>query len=447
MRVADEPTNLSVDALTESWIKNSIRPNPEYQRGSTWRLRQQQLLIDSVLRGYPLPRFYFQSKQSTDVLGREQMSLDVIDGQQRLIALSQFREDKWPLFSVEDEKVPLPPSIRGERVPWSGKTFSGLPEAVQRRFLEIQLSVVLIDEVTGDEVRDLFIRLQSGTPLTAQQVRDAWPGNVGPFIERLAGKGTRQGQHQQLFAAVDRRGTGGRSEDEYEDPALEARQTCAQFLLLLLAKERGRAYPSLRSSALNDLYHENTEFDTRSKAAVQFEQLLQAAEQVVRLRPPGQGRRAVRKSRIFSLFLFLRLLRFSPINFSRAIEPVAALFWSDAAEDTEPVGRVGSADTMERHFIWFIDERMADLKLPELDGRRFFAREQRAELWVRFGGRCPICGEVIPEDKAEYDHIQPWILGGRTESENGRPVHPHCHARGLAAVDGREAPLVQDREA
>lgn len=123
MRV--KPKTLSVGALTDSWINNSIRPNPEYQRGSTWRLRQQQLLIDSVLRGYPLPRFYFQSKQTTDVLGNEHMSLDVIDGQQRLIALSQFREDKWPLFSVDDEKIPLPPSIRGERVAWSGKIFSG----------------------------------------------------------------------------------------------------------------------------------------------------------------------------------------------------------------------------------------------------------------------------------------------------------------------------------
>jgi len=101
---------------------------------------------------------------------------------------------------------------------------------------------------------------------------------------------------------------------------------------------------------------------------------------------------------------------------------------------------------MELHFIWFIDEHMADLKLPELDSRRLFSQGQKAELWARCQGRCGLCGEVIPEDKAEYDHIQPWILGGRTETENGRPVHPHCHARGLAAVDGREAPFVEDME-
>lgn len=444
MRVAAEPQTLTIRALTDAWINNSIRPNPEYQRGSSWRQRQQQLLVDSVLRGYPLPRFYFQQKTSKDVLGHEQVSLDVIDGQQRLIALSQFREDHWPLFSVQDEKVPLPPSIRRQPVSWSGKTFSALPEAVQQHFLDVALSVVLIDEVTGDEVRDLFIRLQSGTPLTAQQVRDAWPGHIGPFIERLAGKGNRHGQHEGLFAAVDRRGTGGRSEYEYEDPALEARQTCAQLLLLLLAKERGRSYPSLRSSALNDLYHENTEFDPQSRVAAQFEQLLALAEQVVALRPLGQGRKTVRKSRVFSLFLFLRLLHFSPISLRRAIEPVATIFWSDVAEDTEPVGRVASAETLERHFLWFVDERMAGLSLPELDSRRLFAAEQKRELWLASGGKCGICTEVIDAGSEEYDHIVPWILGGRTEVVNGRPVHSRCHARGLAAVDGREAPQRDD---
>jgi hypothetical protein len=41
---------------------------------------------------------------------------------------------------------------------------------------------------TPGEIRDLFIRLQSGTALTRQQIRDAWPGNLGPYVERLAGK-------------------------------------------------------------------------------------------------------------------------------------------------------------------------------------------------------------------------------------------------------------------
>lgn len=129
------------------------------------------------------------------------------------------------------------------------------------------------------------------------------------------------------------------------------------------------------------------------------------------------------------------------MNVPRAIDPIASLFWSDQPDEAEPVGRVGSAENLENHFLWFVDKRMAALNLPELDSQRLFSQEQKDDLWKASGGRCGICHEVIPDGTAEYDHIRPWILGGRTELENGRPVHPRCHSRGLAAVDGQEAPI------
>ncbi|MBU1250260.1 MAG: HNH endonuclease [Actinobacteria bacterium] len=317
-------------------------------------------------------------------------------------------------------------------MPWSGKVFSSLPEHLQEAFLAVELSVVVIDEVSDDEVRDLFIRLQSGTPLTAQQVRDAWPGSIGPFIERLAGKGTRQGAFTALFAAIDRRGRGSRSDDEYDDPFLEARQTCAQLLTLLLAKERGRGYPSLRGTLLNDLYHENTDFDTQSSTARKFEELLALTEKVVEMRPVDRKRKAVRKSRVFSLFLFLRTLTFSPVNLDRSIPHVADLFWLDEHDPTEPLGTVTTAENIENHYLWMLQTRMAGLNLPELDRNRLFSIDQKSELWARFAGKCGICSEEISPGEEEYDHVKPWILGGPTSLENGRPVHARCHRRGLA---------------
>jgi hypothetical protein len=433
MRVAPEPTTLTVENLTAAWLNNSIRPNPEYQRGSAWKRRQQQLLIDSVLRGYPLPRFYFEQKTTSDFMGGAQRTLEVIDGQQRLHALSEYRADKWPLFSTDDQTVPLPPSIRDTHVPWSGKGFSSLPIELQQRFLNIPLSVVIIDEVTSDEVRDLFIRLQSGTPLTAQQVRDAWPGAIGPFIERLARKGTRQGVFHTLFSAIDKRGSGISPEDSFEDPYLDARQTCAQLLLLFLALERGRDWPSLRSPLLNNLYHEETAFDTSGPVAQRFERVLSSTQDVLALSPVAAIKR-VRKSRIVSLFLFLRALSYGPVNQARSIAPVAALFWSNEAEDSEPNGRVGTAETIKSHYKWMVEDRTAPLHLPELASQRFFDNVQKAAIWNRFGGRCGICTEPLIHGEEEYDHIKPWILGGPTTTENGRPVHSECHARGLRAV-------------
>ncbi len=166
-------------------------------------------------------------------MGVETSALDIIDGQQRIIAITQFRQDEWPL--LEPVKLPLPPAVKREPCPWGGLTFSGLPSRLREQFLKLKLPIVLIDDATADEIRDLFIRLQAGTPLTTQQVRDVWPGNVSPYVEVLAGKLTRQGRFQRLFSAIDRRGSGAREDADLVDPAMDARQMCAQLLTLFMA--------------------------------------------------------------------------------------------------------------------------------------------------------------------------------------------------------------------
>ena len=82
-----------------------------------------------------------------------------------------------------------------------------MDEDLRNRFTTKEIDVFVIKElVAADEVRDLFIRLQSGTALSRQQVRDAWPGTIGPLIERLAGKLNRT-PAVTLFKQIDKRGT------------------------------------------------------------------------------------------------------------------------------------------------------------------------------------------------------------------------------------------------
>ena len=44
-----------VDHLLEWKRANMLSPNPEYQRGSVWTTPQKKRLVDSVMRGYPIP--------------------------------------------------------------------------------------------------------------------------------------------------------------------------------------------------------------------------------------------------------------------------------------------------------------------------------------------------------------------------------------------------------
>lgn len=84
---------------------NMLTVNSEYQRGAVWTSVQQKKLIDSVLRGYPLPIIYLHHKKR-EVEGMLKDDLEIIDGQQRLNALELFKEGGLNLFDpIVDDKI------------------------------------------------------------------------------------------------------------------------------------------------------------------------------------------------------------------------------------------------------------------------------------------------------------------------------------------------------
>lgn len=395
------------------------------------------MLVDSIMRGYPLPRFYFHQKKAKDPLGNESVVLEVIDGQQRLIALTNYRNDNWALFDPKDRKAHLPRAIRDLPCPWARRTFSTLPPELRDRFLSTELPTVIIEQFdTPEEVRDLFIRLQAGTALTRQQVRDAWPGNLGPFVESLAGKMQKRPRFN-LFGAVDKRGSGSAENSDVDDPFHDSRQTCAQLLcLFLLRRQPGGQIPSVSAANLDDVYYEYTDFAPNGTEAQLFRELLGHCEQVVDARLPTASNKKskVTKRDLFALALTIQdLMHGGVVAMSPAITELSRVMWEVAPSEAPPagVGKVVSARAVGEYYEWFIRARVAQAKLVGLDPKRMFDDEQKEAIWLATGGECAICRRKIQHtDLCEYDHVVPWILGGRTVVENGRPVHPACHQRG-----------------
>lgn len=67
--------------LTFKELIKQIDPNPTYQRSSVWKTPQKQLLIDSILRDFDIPKFYLRVNNSS------KFKYEIIDGQQRIRAL------------------------------------------------------------------------------------------------------------------------------------------------------------------------------------------------------------------------------------------------------------------------------------------------------------------------------------------------------------------------
>ena len=69
----------SLKSLADARLANELRPKPEYQRGTVWKLPQKQGLIDSLLRGYQIPLFYVHlEERSNNYTGRVALVQDKV---------------------------------------------------------------------------------------------------------------------------------------------------------------------------------------------------------------------------------------------------------------------------------------------------------------------------------------------------------------------------------
>jgi hypothetical protein len=162
---------------------------PEYQRNFSWDFRRQSRFIESVLMGLPIPFLFFGDKSD----GR----LEVVDGSQRLRTCVEFMNDK--LVLVECERLNHLDGFR----------FSDLPVPQQRRFKNRTIrAVVLSQNATEDDLRDLFDRINTGSLIAkpAEVRRGSLPGPVTDLIEHLAADATfkklcpmsQEAEHQRL---------------------------------------------------------------------------------------------------------------------------------------------------------------------------------------------------------------------------------------------------------
>lgn len=432
MKVRTDTTELTVEAVVNGFARQSIIPDPEYQRGKEWTQKQQQVLVDSIYRGYPLPRFYFSLQEATDPLGNRTTGLQIIDGYQRILALSGYLNDHWPLLEPQAERHVFPRAVAHAPCPWAGRLFSDLPTELQDVLRGSRLPVVLIERFeSADEVRDLFIRLQSGTALTRQQVRDAWPGNVGPYVESIAGK-LRRLPRFDFLGRLDRRGS-RRDDEDLDDPFHDARVTGAQLLRLFLERQKGQI-PAVDARALDDLYHSQTDFDPRGEVARAFERLLRYCQQIIGDRAPltsGGSKAKVAKLRLFGLSLALMELEAAPdVRVDQEIPNLAEAFWNAAwwnQEDGPRQGRATSRGAISAYYHWFAERVVPAAKIKHLDPRRTFSEEQKAAIRGSSDGTCGLCGGPLLGSAVDYDHVVPWIRGGRTEAGNGRVTHSACN--------------------
>lgn len=145
---------------------------PKFQRRGVWSTEAMSYLIDTIVRGLPMPMVYLRVQRPA---GTAKRIYEVVDGQQRLNSIIQFVEGQLALSKKHHDQL-------------GGSTFEQLPDAVQRVFMEYKLSVQIVERATDQEIWALFERLNSYTlTLNRQEKLNArWFGEFKQVAYSLA---------------------------------------------------------------------------------------------------------------------------------------------------------------------------------------------------------------------------------------------------------------------
>lgn len=153
------------------WADNErLELRPDFQRNEVWTQAAQIMLIDTILKGIPIPKIYIKS-----IVKNEKTYRIVVDGQQRLTAILKLIRDELPL------KKPY----QGE---YFNMKYSELPESVHDDFIRYKIDINEIFNPSDEEIRDLYSRVNKYTvQLNKQELRKAdFPGDFISLSEKIA---------------------------------------------------------------------------------------------------------------------------------------------------------------------------------------------------------------------------------------------------------------------
>lgn len=164
--------------------KDRINVEPWYQRkGEVWTLEKKQLLIDSILNDYDIPKLYFHALNLSMKSDKgADFDYAIIDGRQRLEAIWGFTDDSFPLA---DDFIYLLDS----RVKAASMTYSKLSSAYPKlkiRFDSFTLPIVCVETDDIDLIEDMFSRLNEAVPLNAAEKRNAIGGPMAQCIRDIS---------------------------------------------------------------------------------------------------------------------------------------------------------------------------------------------------------------------------------------------------------------------
>ena len=157
----------SINDFLEWHDKGQLVLSPKFQRRSVWTDNAKSYLIDTIVRGKPIPKVFI--RQSINVSSRQSIR-EIVDGQQRLRTIISFLNDGFVINKRHNQE-------------FGGYYFSQLDSVsseIQASILNYEISADLLVNLPDSEILDIFSRLNSySVTLNEQEKINA--NHFGPF--------------------------------------------------------------------------------------------------------------------------------------------------------------------------------------------------------------------------------------------------------------------------
>lgn len=156
-----EPTTYKIGDIIKWKENNEIETAPDFQRNLVWSENYKSYLIDTIIRGLPIPMLIIRNKKIS--LDDYKTKREVVDWQQRLNTIFDFMINK----SFKIKKI--------HNVDFWNMYFNDLPLVIKERINNYKFTIYELPSSTTDsEVLEIFSRLNSTWyKLNKQELRNA----------------------------------------------------------------------------------------------------------------------------------------------------------------------------------------------------------------------------------------------------------------------------------
>ena len=151
---------VSAKQAARSAENGTYRFDAVFQRSEVWEQWRKSGLIHSMIEGYPIPPFYAEK-----VDGKV---YSFLDGKQRMNAIKGFINNEYYLIGVPEVEI-MDDNGNTRFVNIDGFYFKDLPEEIQDEIKDYHLTIYYYENITPEQVRTLFAKLNNGKPLSTKE--------------------------------------------------------------------------------------------------------------------------------------------------------------------------------------------------------------------------------------------------------------------------------------